>query len=237
MPKVASKPARVFEGFDRDAPQFLAELAMEMNREWFEANKQRYLERWVQPLTVLLEEIAARAAKVYAPIRLGPPKLFRIYRDTRFSKDKTPYKTHVAGMLPLHAGKKPVDGGCSVLYWHYGIDEEYAGSGTYFFDDRQLVRWRKLVAADRTGKEIASLIRRLRAAGYQVGGHDDYKKVPKGFAPDHPRAELLRMRGLTAGFPEMPRGILHRPELVDWLVTHVRATAPLVGWLYRQVKV
>jgi uncharacterized protein (TIGR02453 family) len=236
MPKVATQPTRVFEGFDRRAPQFFAELAAEMNREWFEANKQRYLEDWVQPLTALLEQVAARLAKAYAPIRLGPPKLFRIYRDTRFAKDKTPYKTHISGMLPLHAGKKPVDGGCSALYWHYGLDEEYAGCGTYFFDDRQLVRWRKLVAADRTGKEIASIIRRLRNAGYRVGGHDDYKKVPKGFAPDHPREELLRMRGLTAGFPEMPRGILHKPELVDWLVTHVRATAPLVTWLYRNVK-
>ena len=234
MPKVASQAVR-FEGFDRQAPQFFHELAVEMNREWFEANKQRYLEHWVQPLTALLREVSGRIAKAYAPIRLGEPKLFRIYRDTRFSKDKTPYKTHVAGMLPVSAGKKPVDGGCTALYWHFGLDEEYAGGGTYFFDDRQIVRWRKLVAADRTGKEIAALVAKLRARGYAVGGHEDYKKVPKGFAADHPRAELLRMRGLTAGFPEMPAGLLHRRELVEWLVAHMRTTAPLVKWLYRRV--
>jgi uncharacterized protein (TIGR02453 family) len=224
-----------FSGFDRAAPQFLHELALEMNRDWFEANKQRYFELWVEPMTALLETVAAKVAKAYAPIKIGTPKLFRIYRDTRFSKDKTPYKTHVAGMLPLHA-KKPVDGGCTVLYMHVGIDDEYTGSGTYFFDDKQLVRWRKLVAADKTGREITALVGKLRKAGFSVGGHDDYKKVPKGFAPDHPRADFLRMRGLTAGFPDIPRGLLHSPKLADWIVTQCKASAPLVRWLYTNVK-
>ena len=99
MPK--PKPAAKFIGFDRDAMQFLHELTVEMNREWFEANKARYQMRWVEPMAALLGEVAGRLAKVYAPVKLGPPKLFRIYRDTRFSKDKSPYKTHVAGAIPL----------------------------------------------------------------------------------------------------------------------------------------
>src|SRR5262245_57566538 len=90
-----------FTGFDRDAMQFLHELALEMNREWFEANKPRYQKVWVEPMTALLETVAAKLAKAYAPIKIGKPKLFRIYRDTRFSKDKSPYKTHVAGSVPL----------------------------------------------------------------------------------------------------------------------------------------
>src|SRR6266850_6243211 len=101
----------MFAGFERSAPQFFHELAAEMNREWFEANKARYLAQWVEPMTALLTEVGAKLANAYAPAKLAPPKLFRIYRDTRFSKDKTPYKTHVAGVLPLSA-KKPVDGGC-----------------------------------------------------------------------------------------------------------------------------
>ena len=225
----------MFEGFDRDAPQFFHELAAEMNREWFEANKPRYQERWVEPLTAMLEEVGAKLAKSYAPLKLGAPKLFRIYRDTRFSKDKTPYKTHVSGLLPL-SRKKPVDGGCVAIYFHYGLDEEYVGSGTYFFDDRGLAAWRKLVAADKTGKPLAALVTKLRKAGYDVGGHDDYKKVPKPYAPDHPRAEFLKMRGLTAGFPEMPRGLLHDRKLVGWLVEHGRATAPMVRWLAQHIK-
>ena len=97
------------------------------------------------------------------------------------------------------------------------------------------MRWRKLVAADATGKEIARLIDKLRRAGYRVGGHDDYKRVPRGLPPDHPRGELLKMRGLTAGFEDIPRGLLHEPALVDWLVAHCKATAPLVAWLHRKL--
>ncbi|HEY5921835.1 MAG TPA: DUF2461 domain-containing protein [Kofleriaceae bacterium] len=225
------KPAVLakFAGFDRDALQFLHELTLEMNREWFEANKARYQARWALPLTALLGEVAGRIAKSYAPIKLQPPKLFRIYRDTRFSKDKAPYKTHVAGTIPLREGM-------TAMYLHIGVDEEFVGVGTYYFEDSQLPRWRKLVAADKTGKQIASLIAKLRKRGYSVGGHEDYKKVPKGFAPDHPRAELLKMRGLTAGFPTIPKGLLHKPQLADWLVEHAKATAPLVAWLYRNVK-
>lgn len=233
MTRAASDPPR-FAGFERDAPQFFHELAVEMNRDWFAANRQRYVTQWVEPMTALLAGVAARLARSYAPIRIGAPNLFRIHRDTRFSKDKTPYKTHIAGMLPLHA-RKPVDGGCSALFVEFGLEDDYAGVGTYFFDARQLARWRRLVAADATGAPLAALVTRLRKAGYRVGGHDDYKRVPRGFAPDHPRAELLKLRGLTAGFPDIPRGLVHRPELLDWLVTHSKATAPLVTWLYRKL--
>jgi uncharacterized protein (TIGR02453 family) len=234
MPAATPAPAR-FTGFAPDALQFFHELAVEMNRDWFEANRPRYVAQWVQPMTALLGEVAARLAKTYAPIRLGAPSLFRIRRDTRFSRDKTPYKTHLAGRLPLHA-RLPIDGGCSALFFELGIDDEYAGVGTYFFDGDQLVRWRKLVARDRTGAAITGIVGKLRRTGYRVGGHDDYKRVPRGFAPDHPRAELLRLRGLTAAFPAIPRGLVHRRALVDWLVRNGKATAPLVTWLYRHVK-
>lgn len=233
MARAAAAPR--FAGFDREAPQFFHELAIEMNRAWFEANKQRYLAQWRDPMTALLTEVRTRLARGYAPIRIGPPDVFRIYRDTRFSKDRTPYKTHIAARLPLHA-RKPIDGGCSVLFLELGIDDDYAGVGTYFFDARQLARWRRLAAADRTGAAIASLIARLRRAGYRVGGHDDYKRVPPGLPSDHPRADLLRMRGLTAAFPTIPRGLLHDRGLVDWLIRHCRTTAPLVRWLYTRLR-
>jgi uncharacterized protein (TIGR02453 family) len=229
MPKAASKPSVRFSGFERGAPQFLAELAGEMNREWFEANKPRFVELWVMPMNALLAEVAARLAKVYAPQKLGAPKLFRQHRDTRFSKDKSPYKTHVSGLISTRQG-------CTAIYMHFGIESEFVGAGTYYFEAPQLPRWRKLVAADKTGKELAKLVHKLRAAGYHVGGHDDYKRVPKPYADDHPRAELLKLRGLTVGFPPIPRGLFHRRELVDWLVGHATTAAPLVGWLARNVK-
>src|SRR5258705_10108383 len=99
----------------------------------------------------------------------------------------------------------PLREGCTAMYLHIGTDEEFIGVGTYYFDDKQLAKWRKLVAADKSGKEIAGIVHKLRKAGYAVGGHEDYKKVPKPYPDDHPRAEFLKMRGLTAGFPSIPR--------------------------------
>jgi uncharacterized protein (TIGR02453 family) len=223
-----------FQGFSRSAPAFFHELSTEMTKPWFDANKQRYHDEWVAPMTELLAQVAAGLAKSYAPAKLEA-KVLRIYRDVRFAKDKTPYKTHIAGRLGLTA-KKPIDGGVSAMYVHLGIDEEFVGAGTYFFDDAQLAKWRKLVAADKTGKPLAALIAKTRRAGYTVGGHDDYKKVPRGFAPDHPREALLRMKGLTIAFPEMPKGMLHQAKLASWLVEHGRASAPIVTWIREQLR-
>jgi uncharacterized protein (TIGR02453 family) len=228
MPEPAAEAA-AFEGFPKDAIAFLHELAFEMNRTWFEANKARYQASCAQPMNALLARVAAGLAKAYAPTRLGPPKLFRIHRDVRFSKDKSPYKTHVAGMIPAQEA-------CAALYLHVGVEEVYFGAGIYYFDEAQLPRWRKLVAADRTGKPLAALVTRLRKAGYTVGGHEDYKKVPKPFAADHSRADFLVMRGLTAGFPPPRRGLLHEPGLADWLVKHGKAIAPMIRWLHENVK-
>jgi hypothetical protein len=80
-----------------------------------------------------------------------------------------------------------------------------------------------------------TVARRLRKAGYAVGGHDDDKKVPRRWKPDPPRAELLKMEGLTGGFPEIPPGLLCKPGFADWLVKHGTALAPLVAWLHRNV--
>jgi len=222
-----------FTGFDKTAMQFWHELAAEMNKDWFVANKQRYEDLWVAPMTALLGEVAGQIAPSYRPLQLGEPKVMRIYRDVRFAKDKTPYKTHIGAVITV-AGKSVGEGGNAALYVHLGLEEEFVGVGCYRFDAAKLAKWRKAVAG-KPGAELQPLVARLRKAGYVVGGHDDYKKVPTGFAADHPRAEFLKMKGLTGGFPEIPRGLLHKPGLADWLVKHGKAMAPLVIWLHRHV--
>jgi uncharacterized protein (TIGR02453 family) len=231
MPTLA--PDARFTGFPASATQFWHELASEMSKEWFVANKQRYETEWVAPMTALLGEVARGLAPVYKPLKLSPPKVMRIYRDVRFSNDKTPYKTHIGAVITV-AGKAVGEGGNAALYVHLGLDEEFVGVGCYQFDAGKLASWRKGVAG-KPGEELQRLVGKLRKAGYEAGGHDDYKKVPKGFAPDHPRAELLKMKGLTGGFPEIPRGLIGKPGLAGWLVKHGKAMAPLVTWLHRHV--
>jgi uncharacterized protein (TIGR02453 family) len=183
-------------------------------------------------LTTLVASVARRLAPVYKPLKLGEPKALRIYRDVRFSRDKTPYKTHIAAVLRF-AGKPIAQAGNAALYVHFGLDEEYVGVGCYRFDAK-LATWRKAVAG-KAGTTLLPILARLRKAGYTIGSDDDYQRVPKGFAPDHPRAELLKKRGLTCAFPEIPAGLLHKPGLADWLFRHAKATAPLVIWLHRNI--
>jgi uncharacterized protein (TIGR02453 family) len=222
-----------FAGFSKTAPGFFHELAHEMNREWFLANQERYEREWVAPMTALLEHVHAAIVPAYKPMKLAAPKVMRIYRDVRFAKDKAPYKTHIGAVITA-AGKKLGEGGTAAMYVHLGVDEEFVGVGTYMFDAGKLANWRKAIAG-KAGAELATLIAKLRKAGYEVGGHDDYKKVPKPYAEDHPRAELLKMRGLTAGPGDIPKGLLHDAKLGPWLAKHAIALAPLVKWLDKHV--
>src|SRR4029077_17329516 len=156
--------------------------------EWFTANKQRYQSVWVEPMLALLRQVARGLAPAYKPFPLAEPGVLRIYRDLRFSRDKAPYKTHIAGVIRL-GGSRIAEAGNAVLYLHLGLDEEYAGVGGYQFDATRVARWRRAVGA-RPGRGLRRIIAGLRRKGYEAGGYEHYARVPKGFAPDHPRAEL-----------------------------------------------
>jgi uncharacterized protein (TIGR02453 family) len=227
------KGSPAFRGFDRAAVQFWHELAAEMTRDWYAINKQRYQTLWVGPMLALLQEIARGLAPAYKPFKLAAPGVLRIHRDLRFSRDKTPYKTHIAGLIRL-GGARVAEAGNAALYLQLGLDDEFAGVGCYQFDAARTARWRK-AAAGTPGGELLRIIARLRRKGYDPGGYETYARVPKGFPPDHPRAELLKCKGLICRFPSIPAGLLHRPELARWLLGHAKATAPLVVWLRRNL--
>jgi uncharacterized protein (TIGR02453 family) len=246
MPKTKSartatrKPAARFQGFAREAPGFFHRLAAEMTREWFTAHKAEYEALWVAPLTQLMEDIAAAIKPVYRGLTVQPPKIFRIHRDVRFAKDKSPYKTHAAAMLAVTKGraKAAADGEGSstvAIYLHLGADEEYSGAGQYMFSPAAMIRWRKLVAAPKTGGELAKLIGAATARGLTVEGHDSLARVPKPYDPEHPRGELLRYKGLLVGFPDIPRGLIHRPDFAKWLAERATESAPIVRWLANKV--
>jgi uncharacterized protein (TIGR02453 family) len=228
-----SPVAAPFRGFDRDAMQFWHELAAHMSKDWFSDNKQRYQSVWVEPLMALLREVARGLAPAYKPFKLAEPGVLRIYRDLRFSADKTPYKTHIAGVIRL-AGGRLAEAGNAVLYLHLGLDEEYVGAGCYQFDAARFARWRRAVVG-KPGAALLQIMARLRRKGYEPSAYESFARVPKGFAPDHPRAELLKYKGLICGFPAIPRGLLHQPKLARWLLGHAKATAPLVVWLRRNL--
>ncbi len=202
-----------------------------MQREWFLAHKQEFDEGYSQPMKALLSEVHAAIDGSFPHCDLDEARVFRIFRDVRFSKDKSPYKTHIGGHISVvRSGKKGTEVPIA-LYLHVGQPKSFAGAGFYMMDADALRGFRAAVADDARGKELDKILASLRKKGFELMSHDMYKRVPAGFDPDHPRAEHLRRKGLIAMFPEMPKGILASKKLVPWLCQHAKTAAPLVEWL------
>lgn len=219
-----------FSGFaDADA-RFFKQLAKNQNREWFVARKEVYETGYAAPMKVLLAELRGAVDAYFPRCDLGEPKVFRIFRDVRFSKDKSPYKTHLGGFIPVKTGTEGGDGPVA-LYFHVGAKESFAANGYYHLDGVALDRFRAALVDATRGKQLDAILARLKKKGYAWGTHGALKRVPRGFDPEHPRAELLKAKGLTLNFPALPKGILATPKLVKWLAASVKDAAPFVEWL------
>ena len=150
----AELPAAPFAGFPKAGISWFQSLAVAQNREWFQANKRGYEQLWLQPMHALLTELRAPLEKIYGR-KLGPTKVFRLNRDVRFAKDKSPYKTNIAGMVPFE-GFKPMEGPAA-LYLHLGL-EEVVAFGFYRLEPASLQKLRKLLVEEKTGAPLAKLI-------------------------------------------------------------------------------
>jgi uncharacterized protein (TIGR02453 family) len=219
-----------FEGFADPNAKFFNVLAKHQDRTWFQAHKAEYEAGWQAPMKALLAEVHEGVDSAYQHCDLDPPRLFRLFRDVRFSKDKSPYKTHQAGIIPTKRQGKITEVPFA-LYVQVGKPNSFAAAGHYMMDPRSLERFRAAVADDKRGRELVKLLAALTKKGFVVGSHDTYKRMPKGYDAAHPRAEHLLRKGLTVSFPELPKGILASPKFVAWLVGHAKAAAPLVEWL------
>lgn len=223
-------PPERFEGFADGEGRFFKALARHQDRTWFQAHKADYEDGWARPMKLLLAEVRDRIDPVFAHVDLAEePKVFRIFRDVRFSADKTPYKTHVAGIL-LTTARGRVTEVPAALYAQFGT-ETFLAAGQYRMDAAQVARYRAAVADDTRGKEISSIVRKLEKSGYEVGSFEQLSRVPKGFDPEHPRAELLKRKGLVVSFPAVPAELIASRKLLDWVLKHTRPVAPLVEWL------
>jgi len=172
-----------------DARAFLTELAANNNRDWFTGEKSRYDARLKTPASLLLDRVAAEIRRETGQQMV--PKLFRPQRDLRFSRDKTPYHTHLH-MLWSGDGK-----GIAQPALFFGIAPDYVtlGGGVMNFSREALPRWR--AAADGPqGAVIARELSRLADLGLAPRG-PDLKRVPAPYAGDHPRGDLLRRKGLS----------------------------------------
>jgi len=224
-----------FEGFADPGASFFEQLLLHNDRDWFEAHRAEYQEGWLRPMEALLGELRERLRATYPGDGLGKPKVFRLHRDLRFSKDKSPYKTHIGGLLPIAAppgGRSQVEVPAA-LYVHVSHAELFAAAGLYGMDPGALARHRRALLDPRRGRELDRILAPLRRRGMALEARESLKRVPAGVDPDHPRAELLRMKGLIAVTPELDRGMLAKRRLLDRLADCARACAPLNRWLLR----
>jgi uncharacterized protein (TIGR02453 family) len=202
-----------FQGWPDEAVEFYEGLDADNSKVYWQEHKATY-DRFVKaPMEELLAELAEE---------FGAGKLFRPYRDVRFSADKAPYKTNCAARLG--------DG-----YVSFSAEGLSVGSGLYMPEPAALARYRAAVDKEASGAELATIVAALHKAGYQTMAHDVLKSAPKGFPKDHPRIDLLRHKGI-AMMKTWPVGAwLGTKRAKDHVVTALRAAVPLNQWLARNV--
>ena len=228
--------AGTFEGFPVDALRFLYELSQNNDKSWFDANKQRYKENIIAHVPAFVSALGERLKAeispgiVYDTRTNGAGSMMRIYRDTRFSKDKTPYKTNMAFAFWEGPRKKMENPSFGLQFGTWG-----AGlyGGVWGFPKDMLEKYRAAVLDDKRGPALERIIAGLQATGeYEIGG-DQYKRVPREFDPEHPRAALLKYKGLHASSPLFDVEIVTTPDVVDVCAQHCLAMAPLQQWLVK----
>jgi uncharacterized protein (TIGR02453 family) len=220
-----------FSGFPHQAVQFLLDLRHNNNREWFKTNKSDFDQYLMEPaeafskaMSIELQRQLSRAGSQ----QLVKHSIFRIYRDIRFSSDKTPYKTHLG--IWFWQGERPRMEN-SGFYFHLEPPKLMLAVGLHTFPTPMLKAYRNAVVDDELGLDLLSAVEEVESAGdYKVDGKH-YKRIPRGFDPTHPRAEWLLNNGLFVSTEDLIPEALYKQEIVDYCLDHYSQMVPLHHWL------
>ncbi len=202
--------AMTFTGWPVEAVEFFEGLEDDNTKAYWTEHKAIYEECVRAPMEALLADLERSH---------GEGKIFRPYRDVRFSADKSPYKTNIAATL--------ANGG----YVSLDADQFGVGTGYYMMAKDQLARFRAAIDDESEGTRFEKLVAELRAAGLEVTAHDTLKTAPRGFPKDHPRIELLRMKGCIAWQSWEIGAWLGTAEPAKRVRDFLKSARPLVGWL------
>ena len=198
-----------FTGISTAALDFYEDLENDNSKSFWTAHKGVYDETVRAPLEALTTELGKE---------FGAAKLFRPYRDVRFSADKTPYKTHQGAWF-----------GQSSVYFHISAAGLFIAAGYWQTTSEQVGRYRRAVADDVAGPELERVMATI-SAKYDIGG-DQLVRVPPGFEKDHPRADLLRYKTLTASKELGAPAWLSTAKAKDQIAKAWRGLTPLTSWL------
>ena len=209
--------------------RFLKDLAANNNREWFAENKSRYEAQVKEPALKFISDFAPQLKKISPHFRADPRanggSLFRIYRDTRFSKDKTPYKTHT-GIHFRHEAAK--DAHAPGFYLHIQPGQVFMGCGIWHPDSATLRLIREAIAEDGTAWKRAKGSKGFKTH-YSLAG-DSLVRAPKGFDPEHPLIEDLRRKDFI-GVTQLTQKALTSPDFMKTFTGLCKAAGPYQKWL------
>jgi uncharacterized protein (TIGR02453 family) len=221
-----------FGGFPPEALRFLGQLKRNNNREWFLAHKDIYEQKLKVPMTELVMALGHELQPIAPDFVVSPQRaIYRIYRDIRFSADKSPYKTHIAAIfvprgIPKHTG--------ACLYFHVDPTEVLVAGGVYMPDSATLRTLRQYIATH--WEELQAILSHrsfMKTLGKLEG--DRLTRPPRGFQIDHPAIDILRQKQFYVSRSE-PADLAERPALYSRLVTLFNAMMPLVDFLNSPLK-
>jgi uncharacterized protein (TIGR02453 family) len=222
-----------FKGFSKEAIKFIDEWRHNNSRDWFQPKKEEYEKLIKAPALSFVNELGSRLKLLSRDIQfdLGTNGSFlRIYRDVRFSPDKTPYNPNIRVVFWEGPRKKTENPGFFIK-----IDQKGVGVfvGMHGFCKEHLQTYRDAVIHPEKGNALLASIDEVKKAGdYEVGGLH-YKRVPRGFDPEHERAEQLKYNGMYAMISDIPVEEAYSPELVDACFQHCVNMAPIEKWLVK----
>jgi uncharacterized protein (TIGR02453 family) len=203
-----------FKGWPASALEFFEGLEADNSKVYWNDHKGVYEQDVKAPMLSLLAELADE---------FGDSHLFRPYRDTRFSADKSPYKTTIAAGVGEHG------------YVQLSADGLMAGSGAYHLAPDQLERYRRAVVNDRTGTQLEAVVADLVHKKVDFHGTDPLKTAPKGYDKNHPRVDLLRNKGVVATKMWPAAAWLGTKQAKTRVLEVLRAGGPLCTWLQDNV--
>jgi uncharacterized protein (TIGR02453 family) len=203
-----------FRGWPQEAVDFYAGLEADNSRTYWQAHKPIYDECVKTPFLALGAEIERE---------FGPLHVFRPNRDIRFAKDKSPYKTSAAAVTESEGG--------TAFYVQISSTGLFVGSGYHHLMPDQLARFRAAVADPKTGPKLEAAVAALRKQRYEPGARETLQRAPRGYPQDHPRIDLLRMKGIHAGRDFGAPRWLHTAGALDRIVKTWRDAAPMNKWL------
>jgi uncharacterized protein (TIGR02453 family) len=218
--------------FPPDTQRYLRDLGAHNDKRWFDANRERYERAVLEPAKALVEALGPGLDELVPGIAAEPRvngSIFRINRDVRFSKDKTPYKDHLD--LWFWEGERRT--ALSSLFLRIAPDAVIVGAGAHGFDGPRLDTYRQAVTDPTRGDALIEVVTALEHGGHAVEG-EVLARLPRGFDAEGERARLLRHKGLTA-MTELPGPVATDPELVSILLDHWHRLAPLHTWLRANV--